>query len=112
MNDKMTIKPLARAEAEILRAAGVTWLDDMTVIYKDNTYCHRLGCATAGTTATGGTAGTNNTYSERELARRLEHGWTSTGDCCGGCDMPVIHRTTGGGGLLQCVICASLHPRE
>jgi len=114
MNKKLTLN---RKEAEILRSAGVHWLDNMAVVYNDDTYCHKLGCET-GTTATGtigestvnssavGTVGestVNSTYAERELLRRLKHGWSSTGEECGECGMPVICKSKGD--LFECVIC-------
>mmetsp|Transcript_3499 Transcript_3499/g.7726 ORF Transcript_3499/g.7726 Transcript_3499/m.7726 type:complete len:347 (+) Transcript_3499:195-1235(+) len=104
MNDKTTMKPLSRTEAEILRAAGVTWLDNMAVINDDDTYCHKLGCGTSLTaTETVGGSTVNSTYAERELMRRLKHGWSSTGEDCEECGMPVICKSKGD--LLECVIC-------
>lgn len=107
MKDKLNMKPLSRTEVEILRKAGVTWLDNMAVINgDDDTYCHKLACGTSMTaTDTFGDGSTvNSTYAERELMRRLKHGWSSTGEDCGECGMPVICKSKKGS-LLECVIC-------
>lgn len=103
-------KKLTRSEAEILRRAGVTWLDNMTAVYDDDddTYCDKLGCGTSvtvssGISTMGGDASTvNSTYAERELLRRLKSGWTSTGEECE-CGMPIISKAKSD--VLECVIC-------
>lgn len=102
-----SMKPLTRMEAEILRSAGVTWLDNMALIYDDHTIYHKLGCGT-GTTVMGTVGGesstVNSTYAERELMRRLKHEWAMTGEECMECGMPIICKS-GGNDLLECVIC-------
>lgn len=104
LKEKMKMKPLNRKEAEILRAAGITWLDNMAVVLDDDTYCHKLGCET-NTTATGtvGASTINSTYAERELMRRLKNGWKTVGNDCEECGMQIITKSKGG--LLECVIC-------
>lgn len=89
---------------EVLRSAGVTWPDDMAVVYDDDTYGHRLGSASgaAGAGAPGRRT-VNSTYAERELERRLEQGWRSAGRVCEECGMLIISKSNGG--MLECVIC-------
>lgn len=49
---KGIMKPLSRNDAEILRAAGVTWLDNMAVVNThDDTISLKLGCETCTTAA-------------------------------------------------------------
>jgi len=119
---KLMTKPLRRAEVEILREAGVSWLEDMAVVHEDDMYSPKLmkcdsipTCSTteAGTieesivnTTKDGTVGectVNSTYAERELMRRLKSGWSTVGEECGECGMPVICKSRRD--LLECVIC-------
>ena len=105
MNEKMNIK-LSRVEVEILRDFGVSWLDNMAVVQDEDTYRHKLDCATSDTAA----STVNSTYAERELTRRLKHGWTSTGDQCAECSMPIICKPDST--LLECVICGVVGGEE
>lgn len=117
LRDKLT-KPMNIREAEILKTAGITWVgdetvseddetvskDDETVSKEDDADYQKLECGTGNTeTITLGESTVNSTYAERELLRRLKHGWSSTGKECEECGMPIIFRSRGD--LLECVIC-------
>lgn len=105
--ERWSNKPLSVKEAEILRSAGVTLLDDIRIKYDDDdkSYCHKLDCATSATVAvTVGESTVNSTYAEKELLRRLKKGWSSTGEKCLDCGLPIIRKSRGNN-LLECVIC-------
>ncbi|KAL3785129.1 hypothetical protein HJC23_013288 [Cyclotella cryptica] len=117
--EKIKLKSLTAREAQILREAGVTWMDHMHI-----DPCHTA--TTVGATATDSyvTAehssrdytrlhgGVNNTYAEKELLRRLKNGWVSTGIDCNECGMPIICQKEGGEGLMECIICGVMEFNE
>lgn len=112
-----SMKPLSLTEAKILRKAGVTWLDDMAVVYDDTSITAASGSESmvegGGLGSGGGESTVNSTYAERELLHRLKSGCTSTGKVCE-CGMPIIKDK---GGLLECVTCGVVgedeeHPIE
>ena len=75
--EKWSNKSLSAKEAEILRSAGVTLLDDIPISYDDDSFCHKLDCATRSTVAvTVGESTVNSSYAEKELLRRLKKGWS------------------------------------
>lgn len=98
-------KPLSVKEAEILRSAGVTLLENTPIRYDEDSFCHKLDCATIATAAiTIGESTVNSTYAEKELLRRLKKGWSTTGEKCLDCGLPIICKSKGNK-LLECVIC-------
>jgi uncharacterized Zn finger protein (UPF0148 family) len=103
--EKWSNKSLSEKEAEILRSAGVTLLDDIPISYDDDSFCHKLDCATSATVSvTVGESTVNSSYAEKELLRRLKKGWSSTGEKCLDCGLPIIRKSKGNN-LLECVIC-------
>mmetsp|Transcript_6204 Transcript_6204/g.13505 ORF Transcript_6204/g.13505 Transcript_6204/m.13505 type:complete len:498 (+) Transcript_6204:265-1758(+) len=103
---------LTRGEAQLLRSVGVNWFDTVAAMHdqKDKVpfkLCDNIPTSTmtGTTTATlGETSTVNSSYAERELMRRLKRGWTSTGDECRECGMPVICKGRGSD-MFECVIC-------
>ncbi|KAL3788072.1 hypothetical protein HJC23_008134, partial [Cyclotella cryptica] len=109
--EKTNLRTLTARKAQILREAGVKWMDHMNI-----DPCHTA--TTVGATATdsyvtaehssrdhtGLQGGLNNTYAEKELLRRLKNGWVSTGIDCHECGMPIICQKEGGEGLMECII--------
>lgn len=124
--EKLMPKPLEPGVAEILRSAGVNLPDGEAVSSQRDAadangsearsrkllkYDSLPPCTTASTAA--GTAGEStvaSTYAERELLRRLKHGWSSVGEECEECGMPVIRKSKGD--LLECVICGVIGDGE
>ncbi len=103
--EKWSNKSLSVKEAEILRSAGVTLLDDIPISYDDDSFCRKLDCATSATVAvTVGESTVNSSYAEKEVLRRLKKGWSSTGEKCSDCGLPIIRKSKGNN-LLECVIC-------
>ena len=118
--EKWSNKPLSMKEAEILRSAGVTLLDGTPIsCYDDESFfCNKLDCATSATcSVTVGESTVNSTYAEKELLRRLKKGWSSTGEKCLDCGLPIIRKSRGNN-LLECVICGviggedNFHPND
>lgn len=103
--EKWSNRPLSVKEAEILRSAGVTLLENTPISYDEDSFCHKLDCATIATaTITVGESTVNSTYAEKELLRRLKKGWSTTGEKCLDCGLPIICKSKGNK-LLECVIC-------
>lgn len=117
--EKIKLKSLTAREAQILREAGVMWMDHMHI---ETCYTE----TTIGATATdsfvtaeyssthhkSSHGGVNNTYAEKELLRRLKNGWISTGMDCQECGMPIISQKEGGEGLMECIICGMVELNE
>lgn len=115
--EKCKYQAVSMKEARILKEAGVTWMDSTIPSCETNTTATNSytaeECATTNSSTLFHNSSSNNnyTYAEKELMRRLEHGWATTGAECDECGMPVIFRKRVGG-LEECVICGVLEENE